>query len=87
MPNRITIDIPASVELSPDILRDQETMRDAIAVVLYKQGKITPVQAREIMGLTRRQFEERLASYGFAMMDERDFDQEIQAARFLSRKQ
>ncbi|OAN47427.1 UPF0175 family protein [Magnetospirillum moscoviense] len=87
MPNRITIDIPASVELSPDILRDQETMRDAIAVVLYKQGRITPVQAREIMGLTRRQFEERLSSYGFAMMDEHDFDQELEAARLLSRKQ
>lgn len=87
MPHKITIDIPASVDLSPDILRDQGTMRDAIAVVLYKQGKITPVQAREIMGVTRREFEERLASYGFSMMDEHDFDHELEAARHLSRKQ
>ena len=38
MANQLVIDLPASVDLPPDVANDQKTMRDALAAVLYKQG-------------------------------------------------
>jgi predicted HTH domain antitoxin len=80
----LIIDLPASVNLPPDVVDDQKELRGAIAVALYKRGRITPVQAREMMGVTRREFENRLSDYGFAPVDETDLAQEMDAARRLS---
>lgn len=84
MTTRLVIDLPAPVDLPPDVANDQRYMRDALAAVLYKRGRIGPVQAREMMGLNRREFEDRLADFGFAVMDEDDFDAELAAVRRLS---
>lgn len=85
MPNKLIIDLPPSLDLPPDVVGDQKELRDAIAVVLYKRGRISPVQARELMGVTRREFEDRLADYGFAVVDEADLPAEMAAAERLSR--
>jgi predicted HTH domain antitoxin len=86
MTNKLVIDLPASIDLPPDVANDQKTMRDALAAVLYKQGRISPSLARAMMGVTRRQFEDRLADFGYAVMDEHDFDAEIAAIARLSRR-
>jgi predicted HTH domain antitoxin len=72
------------VKLPPDVVNDQKELRDAVAVVLYKRGRISPAQASEMMGLTRRDFEDRLSDYGFAPCEETDLAQEVEAARRLS---
>jgi len=85
MTNRLVIDLPTSVILPPDVANDQKMMRDALAAVLYKQGRISPAQAREMMGVTRREFEDRLADFGYAVVDEADLAAELAAVDRLSR--
>ena len=53
---------PASVDIPPDLVADKGALRDAVAVVLYKQIRLTILQARSIMGLSRREVEEQIAS-------------------------
>jgi predicted HTH domain antitoxin len=83
MTHKLIIDLPNAVDLPPDVLNDQRTLRDGIAALLYKQGRIGPAQAAGMMGLNRRAFEDRLADFGYATMDESDFDAEIAAAERL----
>lgn len=85
MTSKLTIDLPTSVDLPPDVVNDQKTMRDALAAVLYRQGRISPAQARAMMGLDRRGFEDRLADFGFAVVDVDDLDAEVAAAERLRR--
>jgi predicted HTH domain antitoxin len=82
MPNRIVIDVPANVAL-PNLDHEQVLMRHAVAIVLYKEGKLTMPQARGLMGASRREFEAGLARYGFAMMDEDQTGAELDAAKRL----
>jgi predicted HTH domain antitoxin len=84
MANQLIIDLPPSVTLPPEIVSDQKELRNAVAVVLYRRGRISPAQAREMMGVTRREFEDRLSDYGFAPCDETDLAHEVEAARRLS---
>ena len=86
MPDKLVIDIPPSLNLPPDI-HDQRLLRGAIAAVLYHEGRLSPRQAQDLMGVTRREFEDYLAHLGFTALDERDFQDEIDAAARLSRKQ
>lgn len=85
MPERVTIqfDLPPSAEIPADLAADKKAWRDAATVLLYKQGRLSMLQAREIMGLTRRQFEENLRSFGVAMMDADDFQHEVDAGKRL----
>ncbi|MGE5506205.1 MAG: UPF0175 family protein [Actinomycetota bacterium] len=85
MTSKLTIDLPTSVDLPPDVVNDQKTMRDALAAVLYRQGRISPAQARAMMGLDHRGFEDRLADFGFAVVDVDDLDAEVAAAERLRR--
>lgn len=85
MTNKLVIDLPASVDLPPDVANDQKTMRDALAAVLYKQGRISPTQAREMMGVSRREFEDRLADFGYAVLDEHDLASELETLDRLRR--
>lgn len=79
----IEFDLPPSADIPPDLAVDKQALRDAVAVVLYKQGRLTMLQARSIMGLTRREFEEQLVSFGVAMMDVEDLPHELAAATWL----
>jgi hypothetical protein len=84
MPNKLVIDLPSSFDLPPDLAKDQRMMRDALAAVFYKQGRISPAQARAMMGVSRREFEDRLADFGYAVMDENDLAAELAAVDRLS---
>lgn len=86
MPDKFVIDIPSSLTLPPEV-HDQRLLRNAIAAVLYHEGKLSPRQAQELMGVSRREFEDYLGHLGFSMLDERDFQDEIDAAARFSRKQ
>jgi len=75
--NQIVITVPENTPIPSGIDENQDLIRGAIAVVLYKKGVITMKQARDFMGLTRREFEEKLPEFGFTMMDEDDYQAEI----------
>ncbi|CAA7624380.1 UPF0175 family protein [Magnetospirillum sp. SS-4] len=79
----IEFELPASVDIPPDLVADKGALRDAVAVVLYKQNRLTMLQARSIMGLSRREFEEQIGSFGVAMMDVEDLPHELDAATWL----
>lgn len=81
---RLVIEIPDEVDLPAGIGRDQQLLREAIAIALYKRDRVSLREARGIVGMDRRQFEEMLGSYGVAMQDEEDLDSildDIGAAR------
>lgn len=76
---QLVIDLPDNVVIPPCLEHEQNLMRNAIAVVLYSKGKLTMREARELMGLTRREFEDTLPKYGIAMMDENTLSDELHA--------
>lgn len=69
---KLVIDIPDDVILPPELGAEQQLLREAIAIALYKRDRVSLREAREIVGMDRRQFEEMLGSYGVAMQDEED---------------
>lgn len=75
--NQIVITVPENIPIPDGIKNNQDLLIGAIAIVSYKKGLISMKQARNFMGLTRREFEEILPDYGFSMMDEKDFKTEI----------
>lgn len=85
MSHKLVIDLPPTLNLPADVVGDHDELRSAIAVVLYKRGRISPAQARELMGVTRREFEDRLADYGFAVVDEADLSAEMNASERFAR--
>lgn len=85
MTDKLVIDFAKSIDLPPDVANDKKMLRDGLAAMLYHNGRISPAQAREIMGVTRREFEDRLTDFGYAVMDENDLAAEIAAAERLSR--
>ncbi len=87
MSEKLVIDLPPFVDLPPDVADDQANLRGAIAAVLYKQGRLSPLQAQRLMGVTRREFEERLNGLGFTVMDDADTSDEIAAAGRLAKRQ
>lgn len=47
----------------------EDYLKEALVAVLYQKGDITLKQAREIVGQTRRDFEEKtLAKFGFTTL-------------------
>ena len=81
---RLIIDLPETAHLPAGLENDQDTLREAVAIVLYKQHRLTLREARDLMGVSRRDFEERMAGLGFSMMDERDLQAELDASRQFS---
>ena len=69
---KLGIDIPDSVALPPGLDTEQQLLREAVAVALYKRDRVSLREAREIVGLSRRGFEEMLGRYGVAMQDADD---------------
>ena len=57
-----------SVEL-PDIPGvDQRYLKEALVATLYNAGKLSEKQARHILGMTRRAFEDMLPRFGFSIL-------------------
>lgn len=81
MPHQLIIDLPDNAVIPPHLEQEQHLMRDAITVVLYSKGKLTLQEACELMGLTRKEFEELLPEYGIAMMDETMLLDELNARK------
>lgn len=87
MAEKIIIDLDMlSVPLPPELLADKRAIREALAVSLYRQHRINMQQATELMGITRREFEDRLPEFGISMMDADDLDMELAALDKLPRQ-
>lgn len=72
----ITIDGLLSQSISDALGKD---IRNVTAISLYKQGIISMLEATDLIGCDRQEFEEFLIpKYGYSMMDERDFELELQ---------
>ncbi len=72
----IHLDLPVSKPI-PNALQNE--VRNAAIIYLYKQGMISMLQSANLIGCTRRDFEELLIpKYGYSMMDERDLDLEME---------
>lgn len=69
---KLVIHFPDTVALPPGVGAEQQLLREAVAIALYKRDRVSLREAREIVGLNRRQFEEMLGTYGVSMQDEDD---------------
>jgi len=78
--HQLVVEMPETFHYEP-VLEDQSLLREAIAMALYHHNKISMKDAIEAMGASRREFEEKLAEYGFPMMNDNDYLTEINAAK------
>lgn len=69
---KVTIDLPDRFGLDVD----ETYAREALVATLYSNGKLSGREAREILGMSRREFEEMLPRYGFSVLV--DSEQNIQ---------
>lgn len=60
----VTIDLPDRVALGVD----ERYAKEALIATLYSNGKLSGKEARQILGMTRRTFEEMLPHYGFSIL-------------------
>jgi len=60
---KVTIDLP-------DRLGDIDEMyaREALVATLYSNGKLSGREARKMLGMSRREFEDMLPRYGFSVL-------------------
>lgn len=69
--HRVTIDLPQEIE--------QNYVKEALAAVLYYNGKLSEKEARTMIGKTRRQFEEEIIpKFGLSMIGGTKEDIEIE---------
>ena len=58
-----------SVELSDNLVNlAPHYLREALVAQLYHTGKLSERQAREVLGMTRRAFEELLPRFGLSIL-------------------
>ena len=60
---KVTIDLP---DRFGDI--DEIYAREALVATLYSNGKLSGREARQILGMSRRDFEDMLPRYGFSVL-------------------
>ncbi len=58
----ISINIPEAAGV------DEHFIKEALAAALYHTGKLSEKQAREMLGISRRDFEEMLPRYGYSVL-------------------
>ena len=58
----VSIDIPDEAGV------DEHFLKEALAATLYYTGKLSQKQARTVLGMTRRAFEELLPRYGYSIL-------------------
>ncbi|WP_420456312.1 UPF0175 family protein [Rubrivirga sp.] len=70
-----------SIQIPDEAGVDARFLREALAAALYTTGKLTGHQARTMVGLTRRAFEEMLPRYGHSVLvdSESNLDVELGA--------
>jgi predicted HTH domain antitoxin len=56
---------------------DETYAREAFVATLYSNGKLSGREAREILGMSRREFEDMLPRYGFSILV--DNEENVQA--------
>lgn len=61
---KVTIDLPDRDDLGVD----ERYAKEALVATLYSTGKLSGREAREVLGMTRRAFEEMLPRYGFSIL-------------------
>ncbi|MCB1053404.1 MAG: UPF0175 family protein [Acidobacteria bacterium] len=66
MGHSITIDLPESAILPEGVT--ERYITEMLAANLYHQGRISEHQACQIIGLSRRDFEELLPKFGFSVL-------------------
>ena len=58
-----------SLELPDSMLAvDPRYLKEALVAMLYQMGKLSELQAREVLGMTRRAFQEMLPRFGFSIL-------------------
>ncbi len=58
-----------SIELPDTIIGvDARYLKEALIAALYSNGKLSEMQARKVLGMTRRAFEDMLPRYGFSIL-------------------
>jgi len=60
---KVTIDLPDRLG---DI--DETYAREALVATLYSNGKLSGREARKMLGMSRREFEDMLPRYGFSVL-------------------
>jgi hypothetical protein len=60
---KVLLDFP---EVAPGL--DPVFLREALVATLYHIGKLSEQQACQMLGITRRQFEEMLPRFGFSVL-------------------
>jgi len=73
---RVTIDLPDRLGLDVDEAYAQE----ALVATLYSTGKLTGREAREILGMSRREFENMLPRYGASILVDSDTNVETETS-------
>lgn len=58
-----------TVELPDDIGLDEHEAREQVVALLYEAGTLSEKQGRDILGLSRRAFQEMLATHDVAYMN------------------
>lgn len=61
---KVSVDLPDRDDLGID----ERYAKEALVATLYSNGKVSGREAREILGMTRRAFEEMLPRYGFSVL-------------------
>lgn len=61
---KVIIDLPDRDDLGVD----EHYAKEALVATLYTNGKLSGREAREVLGMTRRGFEEMLPRYGFSIL-------------------
>jgi len=61
---KVSVDLPDRDDLGID----ERYAKEALVATLYSNGKLSGREAREILGMTRRAFEEMLPRYGFSIL-------------------
>lgn len=59
-----------SVQLPDQAVKDidEKYLKEALIATLYANGKLSGKEAREVLGKTRRAFEDMLPKYGFSIL-------------------
>jgi hypothetical protein len=60
---RVSVDLPDTLTNI-----DPHYLREALVAMLYSTGKLSQRQAREVLGMTRRAFEELLPRFGLSVL-------------------
>jgi len=73
---KVTIDLPDRLDLDVD----EAYAREALVATLYSTGKLTGREAREILGMSRREFENMLPRYGASILVDSDTNVETETS-------